>query len=163
MPKTSKTKAWKALQSHQIAIAEMHMRELFAADPNRFEKFSIIFNDILFDYSKHRITDETLQLLLNLAQEMDVKGWADKMFNGEAINFTENRSVLHIALRNRSNRPILVNGNDVMPEVNEVLGRMRQFSNDVRNGVWKGFSGKVITDVVNIGIGGSDLGPAMVT
>ena len=163
MPKSSHTPAWKALQSHQKNIADTHMRDLFANDPKRFDKFSAVFNDILFDYSKHRITDETLSLLLNLAKEMDVQGWTEKMFNGDAINFTENRSVLHVALRNRSNRPILVHGKNVMPEVNEVLGRMRKFANDVRNGEWKGFSGKAITDVVNIGIGGSDLGPAMVT
>jgi glucose-6-phosphate isomerase len=163
MPKLSNTPAWKALQSHQKTIADTHMRDLFAADPKRFEKFSIFFNDILFDYSKHRITDETLLLLLNLAREMDVQGWTKKMFDGEPINFTENRAALHIALRNRSNRPILVNGKDVMPGVNAVLERMRKFSDAVRNGAWKGYSGKPITDVVNIGIGGSDLGPAMVT
>jgi len=163
MPKLSNTPAWKALQAHQKTIANTHMRDLFAADDKRFEKLSILFNDILFDFSKHRITDETLRLLLNLAKEMDVPGWAAKMFNGDAINFTENRSVLHVALRNRSNRPILANGQDVMPDINAVLERMRKFSDAVRNGAWKGFSGKVITDVVNIGIGGSDLGPAMVT
>lgn len=163
MPKLSNLPAWKALQAHLPTIANTHMRDLFAADPKRFEKYSIIFNDILFDYSKHRITEETLHLLINLAKEMDVKGWTEKMFNGEAINTTENRSVLHTALRNRSKSPVLVNGKNVMPDINEVLSRMRKFSNDVRNGEWKGFSGKPITDVVNIGIGGSDLGPAMVT
>lgn len=163
MPKLSILPAWKALQAHLPTIANTHMRDLFAADPKRFEKYSIIFNDILFDYSKHRITEETLHLLINLAKEMDVKGWTEKMFNGEAINTTENRSVLHTALRNRSKSPVLVNGKNVMPDINEVLSRMRKFSNDVRNGEWKGFSGKPITDVVNIGIGGSDLGPAMVT
>jgi glucose-6-phosphate isomerase len=163
MPKLSNSPAWLALKAHQQTIADTHMRDLFAADPKRFEKFSIFFNDILFDFSKHRMTEETLRLLLNLAEEMDVKAWTEKMFNGEPINFTENRSVLHIALRNRSNRPILVNGKDVMPAVNSVLARMRKFSDAVRCGEWKGFSGKTITDVVNIGIGGSDLGPAMVT
>jgi glucose-6-phosphate isomerase len=151
------------LQTHQQAIAETHMRDLFSADPKRFEKFSIQFNDILFDFSKHRVTEETLRLLVSLAQEMDVPGWIKKMYNGEPINFTENRAALHIALRNRSNRPISVNGKDVMPGVNSVLTRMRKFSDAVRSGEWKGFSGKTITDVVNIGIGGSDLGPAMVT
>ena len=163
MPKLSNSPAWLALQAHQQTIAETHMRDLFAADPKRFEKFSILFKDILFDFSKHRITEETLDLLLNLAREMDVKGWTDKMFNGEPINFTENRAVLHIALRNRSTRSILVDGKDVMPSVNAVLARMRRFSDAVRCGEWKGFTGKTITDVVNIGIGGSDLGPAMVT
>ena len=163
MPKLSDTNSWKALQAHLPTIADQHMRDLFAADPKRFEKFSMFFKDILFDFSKHRITEETLQLLLNLAREMDVQGWTNKMFNGEAINFTENRAVLHVALRNRSNRPILVNGQNVMPGVNVVLARMRRFSDAVRSGEWKGYSGKSITDVVNIGIGGSDLGPAMVT
>jgi glucose-6-phosphate isomerase len=163
MHKLSNSPAWLALKAHQQTIADTHMRDLFESDPKRFEKFSLVFNDILFDYSKHRITDETLQLLLKLAEERDVKGWANKMFKGDAINTTENRSVLHIALRNRSKHPIVVEGKNVMPEVNEVLGRMRKFANDVRNGEWKGFSGKPITDVVNIGIGGSDLGPAMVT
>jgi glucose-6-phosphate isomerase len=163
MSKLTNSPAWKALQAHLPTIADIHMRDLFAEDPQRFHKFSILFNDILFDYSKHRITEETLQLLINLATEMDVKGWTERMFNGEAINTTENRSVLHTALRNRSQRPVLVNEKNVMPDINEVLGRMRKFSNDVRNGDWKGFSGKPITDVVNIGIGGSDLGPAMVT
>jgi glucose-6-phosphate isomerase len=163
MPKLSNSPAWLALQSHQQTIAETHMRDLFAADPKRFEKFSILFNDILFDFSKHRVTEETLRLLLDLASEMDITGWTEKMFRGDAINFTEHRSVLHIALRNRSNRPIMVDGKDVMPAVNAVLARMRKFSDAVRCGEWKGFSGKTITDVVNIGIGGSDLGPAMVT
>ena len=163
MPKLSKSSSWAALKEHQKTIANTHMRDLFNADPRRFEKFSIIFNDILFDYSKHRVTEETLTLLLQLAKEMGVSEWTEKMFSGSPINFTENRSVLHIALRNRSNRPILVEGHDVMPGVNAVLARMRKFSDAVRCGEWKGFSGKTITDVVNIGIGGSDLGPAMVT
>jgi len=163
MPKLSNCPSWTKLQTHQQAISETHMRDLFSADPKRFEKFSIQFNDILFDFSKHRVTEETLRLLTSLAQEMDVPGWTKKMFNGEPINFTENRAALHIALRNRSNRPISVNGKDVMPGVNGVLARMRKFSDAVRSGEWKGFSGKTITDVVNIGIGGSDLGPAMVT
>ncbi|MGV8934214.1 MAG: glucose-6-phosphate isomerase [Gallionellaceae bacterium] len=163
MSKLIASPAWIALKEHQKNIADTHMRDLFAADPDRFNKFSISFNDILFDFSKHRITEDTLPLLIKLAEEMDVKGWTEKMFNGAAINFTEDRAVLHIALRNRSNRPIYVDGIDVMPEVNEVLARMRSFSNAVRSGEWKGFSGKTITDVVNIGIGGSDLGPSMVS
>ena len=163
MSKLSKSPAWLALSTHQKEISEIHMRDLFDADANRFDKYSILFNDILFDYSKHRSTEETIHFLMNLAREMDVEGWTKKMFNGDAINITENRSVLHVALRNRSNRPIFVNGEDVMPEINSVLARMRYFSDAVRSGEWKGFSGKSITDVVNIGIGGSDLGPAMVT
>ncbi len=139
------------------------MRDLFADDPKRFDKFSLRFGDIILDYSKNRITTETVPLLLDLAREVQLKQWIEKMFTGEKINITENRAVLHVALRNRNNTPIMVDGKDVMPEVNRVLGQMRKFSDDVRNGVWKGYSGKAITDIVNIGIGGSDLGPVMVT
>jgi glucose-6-phosphate isomerase len=139
------------------------MRDLFAKDPKRFEKFSVRFGDILLDFSKNRITDETLRLLLELARWAKIEQWRDRMFRGEKINITENRAVLHIALRNRSNRPILVDGQDVMPGVNAVLAHMREFSEAIRSGKWKGYSGKAITDVVNIGIGGSDLGPVMVT
>lgn len=162
MPKLTHCPAWSELKTHQHAISNVHMRDLFAADPQRFNKYSAIFNNILFDYSKHRITDETLTLLMKLAREMHLEDWVQKMFNGEAINFTEKRAALHVALRNRSNRPIYVDGKDVMLDINSVLERMHKFSEAVRNGAWKGFSGKPITDVVNIGIGGSDLGPAMV-
>ena len=155
--------SWKALQDHQKEIAPQHMRDLFAADPKRFDEFSIRLGDILLDYSKNRITTETVPLLLDLAHEVGLKDWIEKMFTGQKINSTENRAVLHIALRNRANTPIFVDGNDVMPDVNRVLGQMRQFSDKVRNGVWRGFSDKTITDIVNIGIGGSDLGPVMVT
>ena len=163
MPTLTNLGSWKALENHQKSIASKHMRDLFAEDPGRFEKFSIQFGDILLDYSKNRITSETVPLLLNLAREVNLKQWTEKMFTGEKINSTEIRPVLHVALRNRSNTPILVDGKDVMPEVNRVLGQMRDFSTNVRNGNWKGFSGKSITDIVNIGIGGSDLGPVMVT
>ena len=139
------------------------MRDLFAQDPDRFKKFSLEFEGLFFDFSKNRITGETMKLLRALAVERDVPGWAKKMFTGEKINITENRAVLHIALRNRSNRPILVDGKDVMPEVNAVLAHMKEFSDAVRSGEWKGYTGKAITDFVNIGIGGSDLGPVMVT
>ena len=139
------------------------MRDLFAADPDRFRRFSIRWNDILLDYSKNRITERTIPLLLDLAYEADVKGWIEKMFTGEKINSTEHRAVLHIALRNRSNTPIVVDGENVMPAVNKVLSHLRSFCESVRNGSWKGHSGKEISDVVNIGIGGSDLGPVMVT
>jgi glucose-6-phosphate isomerase len=139
------------------------MRDLFANDPDRFKKFSLDFDGILFDFSKNRITDETMMLLRALASERDVLGWAKKMFDGVKINITEQRAVLHVALRNRSNRPIFVDGKDVMPEVNAVLAHMETFSNAVRSGEWKGYTGKTITDFVNIGIGGSDLGPVMVT
>lgn len=155
--------AWQALQRHQQAIAPLHMRNLFAQDPHRFEKFSLRFGDILFDYSKNRITEETVSLLVQLATEAGLAEKIEAMFSGEKINVTEERAVLHIALRNRSNRPIVVDGQDVMPEVNRVLAKMRQFSEAVRSGAWQGYTGKAITDVVNIGIGGSDLGPKMVT
>lgn len=143
------------------------MRDLFEQDTKRFEKFSISLTgedgDILLDYSKNIISKQTLALLFNLARARGVEALRDKMFSGEKINFTENRAVLHIALRNRSNRPILVDGKDIMPDVNRVLAQMKRFTEDVRSGQWKGYSGKKITDVVNIGIGGSDLGPFMVT
>lgn len=139
------------------------MRDLFAKDPRRFEKFSLEACGILLDYSKNRITEKTMRLLVALARETDVEGWRDRMFAGVKINVTEQRAVLHVALRNRANRPILVDGKDVMPEVNMVLEKMRAFSEAVREERWRGYTGKPITDVVNVGIGGSDLGPAMVT
>lgn len=154
--------AWQKLCAHQKSVAPLHMRDLFAADAKRFEKYSLKFADILFDYSKHRITDETLPLLFQMAREANIEQWRDKMFTGEKINITENRAVLHTALRNRSNTPVYVDGKDVMPDVNAVLKQMRDFSEKVRDGSWKGFTGKRITDIVNIGIGGSDLGPVMV-
>jgi len=153
---------WQKLCEHEKIIASTHMRDLFANDPKRFEKYSLKFADILFDYSKHRMNDETLPLLIQLAREANIENWRDKMFSGEKINITENRAVLHTALRNRSNTPVYVDGKDVMPDVNAVLTQMRLFSNKVRNGSWLGYSGKRITDIVNIGIGGSDLGPVMV-
>ncbi len=155
--------AWHDLEKHYAANKLVAMRDLFAKDPDRFKKFSLEFERMLLDFSKNRITDETMALLRALAVERDVAGWTKKMFNGEKINITENRAVLHIALRNRSNRPILVDGKDVMPEVNAVLAHMKDCSDKVRSGEWKGYSGKSITDFVNIGIGGSDLGPVMVT
>ena len=154
--------AWQALQAHYEAIKDVHMRDLFAADPHRFDRFSLRFDDILFDYSKNRITEETMALLFDLARQAGLKAAIEAMFTGQKINVTEKRAVLHVALRNRSNRPILVDGEDVMPEVNRVLEKMRVFSEKVRSGEWRGFTGKRITDVVNIGIGGSDLGPKMV-
>lgn len=153
---------WQALCRHQKTIAASNMRDLFAQDTNRFNKFSFQLDDMLFDFSKNRINDETLPLLMQLAREAQLENWRDRMFAGEKINITENRAVLHTALRNRSNRPVLVDGVDVMPEVNAVLAQMRDFSEKVRSGAWLGYTGKHITDVVNIGIGGSDLGPVMV-
>jgi glucose-6-phosphate isomerase len=162
MPKLVQLKSWKALEAHYKKIAPIHMRDMFAEDAKRFDKFSLQFKDILLDYSKNRITEETVKLLIDLAREANVENWRDKMFNGEKINFTEHRAVLHTALRNRSNRPVMVDGEDVMPPVNAVLAHMKSFVDSVRSGVWKGCTGKPISDVVNIGIGGSDLGPAMV-
>ncbi len=154
--------AWSALQSHFESFQNTHLTDLFK-DGNRFEEFSVRLNDILLDYSKNRINADTLKLLVDLAKETKVKEGIEAMFSGEVINNTEKRSVLHVALRNRSNTPILVEGKDVMPQINEVLGKMKAFTEKVRSGEWKGFTGKSITDVVNIGIGGSDLGPLMVT
>ncbi len=163
MSKLNASAAWKSLEHHHQEIAPVHMRELFASDPQRFDKFSIRWNDFLVDYSKNRINDKTMSLLLELAREARVKEWTEKMFTGEKINSTEKRSVLHTALRNRSNRPILVDGADVMPAVNNVLQHMREFTEIIRSGEWTGYTGLPITDIVNIGIGGSDLGPVMVT
>lgn len=155
--------AWQALERHVEQAVTLQMTDLFAQDPERFQRFSLRVHDILFDYSKNRITDETLELLFQLLREAKLEEARDAMFDGEKINRTEERAVLHIALRNRSNRPILVDGTDVMPQVNAVLAKMRTFSESIRSGAWKGYSGEAITDVVNIGIGGSDLGPKMVT
>lgn len=163
MSKLTRSKAWKALLDHFKKNEKRHMRDLFAKDPRRFEKFSLEACGILLDYSKNRITEKTMRLLVALARETDVEGWRDRMFAGVKINVTEQRAVLHVALRNRANRPILVDGKDVMPEVNMVLEKMRAFSEAVREERWRGYTGKPITDVVNVGIGGSDLGPAMVT
>ncbi len=162
MNNLTKLQAWKALQQHYKQVKKLHLRDLFEKDPKRFEKFSVRFGDLLLDYSKNRITSETMKLLVQLAREAKVKKWIEKMFRGEKINFTENRAVLHVALRNRSNRAIYVDGNDVMPAVRAELEKMKTFSEQVRNGNWKGYTGKAISDIVNIGIGGSDLGPLMV-
>ena len=163
MAKVDQTAAWRALEDHYQDMRERHMRELFAADQQRFDRFSLMWNDVLFDYSKNRVTETTMGLLVDLARQADVKGWTARMFRGDKINVTEDRAVLHVALRNRANTPIEVDGEDVMPKVNAVLARMKSFSEAVRNGDWRGHTGQRITDVVNIGIGGSDLGPVMVT
>ncbi|OTA15084.1 glucose-6-phosphate isomerase [Xenorhabdus vietnamensis] len=160
----SQTEAWKALQQHFEQMKNVHLRELFEQDKERFTVFSATFDQqILVDYSKNRITAETLAKLQTLAQETELTGAIRSMFSGEKINRTEDRAVLHIALRNRSNTPIMVDGEDVMPQVNAVLAKMKSFSERIIGGEWKGYTGKAITDVVNIGIGGSDLGPYMVT
>ena len=163
MSTLTQSPAWRALDAHQKALAGRHMRDLFKEDPQRFEKFSVAFEDVFLDYSKNRVTDETLKLLLDLARQADLRGWIDRMFTGQRINTTEDRAVLHVALRNRADRPIQVDGKDVMPDVHRVLKKMRGFAERVRSGEWKGYTGKRITDLVNIGIGGSDLGPVMAT
>jgi glucose-6-phosphate isomerase len=153
------TQAWKDLQAHyDDQMSEVHLRDLFARDAGRFDRFSLRFEDILVDFSKNIITRETMNLLLVLAASFNMKEEIEKMFAGEKINETEDRAVLHIALRNRSNRPVFVDGADVMPEVNAVLSQMERFCGQLHSGDWKGYSGKRITDIVNIGIGGSDLG-----
>ncbi|MHC3492732.1 glucose-6-phosphate isomerase [Pectobacterium brasiliense] len=160
----SQTAAWQALQHHFDAMKDVQISELFAQDSDRFAHFSATFDDqMLVDYSKNCITAETMEKLHALARETDLSAAIQSMFAGEKINRTEDRAVLHVALRNRSNTPILVDGKDVMPEVNAVLAKMKDFSERVIGGEWKGYTGKTITDVVNIGIGGSDLGPFMVT
>lgn len=154
--------AWKALNAHHREVVDLSMRELFAADPGRFEKFSLHWDEFLFDYSKNRITEGTLPLLFDLARQVGLGARIEEMFRGRRINRTEDRAVLHVALRNRGGRPMPVDGVDVMPKVQAVLDKMRAFSEEVRSGRWLGFTGKSMTDVVNIGIGGSDLGPLMV-
>jgi glucose-6-phosphate isomerase len=155
--------AWQALLSHQKEMASVHMRDLFAKDKERFEKMSLEACGLFVDCSKHRVTTDTLSKLFALAKQQEVERWRDAMFAGEKINGTEGRAVLHVALRNRGNRPIAVDGKDVMPDVLAVLAKMRDFTDRLRSGAWKGHTGEAITDIVNIGIGGSDLGPVMVT
>lgn len=160
----TKTDAWKALSAHFEKTKNVSLRRLFAEDPKRFEDFSVHFgDDILLDYSKNLINKETLEKLFALADETELQEAINAMFRGDIINKTENRSVLHVALRNRSNTPVLVDGVDVMPQINAVLESMKAFSDNVIGGNWKGYTGKEVTDVVNIGIGGSDLGPYMVS
>ncbi|MBW1898468.1 MAG: glucose-6-phosphate isomerase [Deltaproteobacteria bacterium] len=159
----SKTKAWKKLQNHHEEMKSVHMKDFFAEDKGRSSLFSIRFNDIFLDYSKNIITEKTLDLLFELAEEADLKDAITKMFRGEKINETEDRAVLHTALRNRSDISVREDNRDVMPEIKEVLEQMNLFSEKVRSGIWKGYTGKPISDIVNIGIGGSDLGPVMVT
>jgi glucose-6-phosphate isomerase len=157
----TKTPQWIALQEHYRIMKDKHLRDLFSSDSQRGENFTLEAEGIYVDYSKNRITTETIQLLLALTEEAKLKDMINAMFSGQKINTTEDRAVLHIALRNRSNTPILVDGKDVMPEVNQVLDHMRTFSNQIRSGEWLGHTGKKIKNIVNIGIGGSDLGPVM--
>jgi glucose-6-phosphate isomerase len=162
MSQINQSPIWQALNQHKKDIESISLREMFKSDPERFNQFHIQFNDLLLDYSKHHISKETISLLVKLAKEADVENWRDRMFEGEKINSTEHRAVLHTALRNQNQTPIMSDGEDVMPKVKNVLKKMRRFSEEVRSGQWKGFTGKAITSVINIGIGGSDLGPAMV-
>ncbi|RPI22234.1 MAG: glucose-6-phosphate isomerase, partial [Acidobacteria bacterium] len=152
---------WRALQRHYNQISTLHLRDLFAKDPDRASRFSLEEEGILLDYSKNRMTEETIGLLVALARAVDLPREIERMFGGEKINFTEKRAVLHTALRNRSDAPVLVDGQDVMPQVRRVLDKMASFSRRIRTGEWKGQTGKPIRTVINIGIGGSDLGPAM--
>jgi glucose-6-phosphate isomerase len=157
------TAAWKKLEKHYGSMKSTHMKDLFSGDPRRFSEFSQQFEDMLIDYSKNIVTRETLHILQELAEEVQVKDAIEKMFSGDKINETEERAALHVALRNRSNKPIPVDGEDVMPEVNAVLKKIEGFSDLIVSGKWMGYTGRAITDIVNIGIGGSDLGPVMVT
>lgn len=159
----TQTKAWSDLLRHYEDMKKVHMRDLFQNDPDRFTKFSIRFNDIVVDYSKNIITKETVRLLIRLAEECYLNDAIDKLFTGKKINETEDRAVLHIALRNRSKTPIYVDGRDVMPDVERELKKIEDFSNKIISGEWKGYTNRSITDIVNIGIGGSHLGPLMVT
>jgi glucose-6-phosphate isomerase len=162
MPKLTDLSSWKALEAHFAQIKDVQMRDLFEQDEDRFKKFSTQMDDILLDFSKNRINDETFRLLCDLAKETGVEEWRDQMFSGEPINISEFRPVLHTALRNRSNTPVHVDGENVMPKINRVLAQIRYFTERVRGGHLRGYSGQLITDVVNIGIGGSDLGPHVV-
>ncbi|MGC2232354.1 MAG: hypothetical protein WBA09_12690, partial [Candidatus Acidiferrum sp.] len=153
--------AWKALDAHYAKIRELHLRKLFADDATRGERMAIEAVGIYFDYSKHRITSETLTLLLQLAEQSGLRARIDAMFRGDKINVTEKRAVLHVALRAPKGQSILLDGEDVVPQVHAVLDKMADFSNRVRTGEWKGHSGKPIRNVINVGIGGSDLGPVM--
>lgn len=162
MSKLTDSVEWSAINLHFQAFAhDFSLKQAFQNDPDRAPKYSLYLDDILFDYSKNLINDDTLPLLLGLTEQADLKSKIEAMFNGELINSTEKRAVLHTALRNRSNQPVYFDGQDVMPQVNKELAKMRVFSDKVRNGDWQGYTGKPITDVVNIGIGGSDLGPKM--
>ncbi len=162
MSNLTDSQEWKALESHFNEMLPVHMRDLFKNNPDRFKQFSVGLNDLLLDYSKNRITDETLKLLMNLARSRKVENYRQRMFSGDNINCTEFRPALHVALRNRSNTPMMVDGEDVMPKVNRVLAQMRKFTERLRSGKMRGYDGRRIRSIVNIGIGGSDLGPHVV-
>src|SRR6266705_612340 len=160
-PRANKRQAWKTLESHYKGIEPVHLRQLFAEDPERAERMSVEGAGLYLDYSKNRVTDETVQLLLRLAEESSLKQRIEAMFRGEKINISEKRAVLHVALRAPKTTSIVVDGEDVVPKVHAVLDKMADLSDRVRNGAWKGHTGKRIRNVINIGIGGSDLGPVM--
>lgn len=162
MSQINQSPIWQALNQHKKDIEPISLREMFKSDATRFDQFHIQFNDLLLDYSKHLISKETINLLVKLAKEADIEGWRDRMFKGEKINSTEHRAVLHTALRNQNETSIMSDGEDVMPKIKNVLKKMKRFSEEVRSGQWKGFTGRAITNVINVGIGGSDLGPSMV-
>src|SRR5262245_45571334 len=153
--------AWKALEAHYKNVRDLHLRKLFADDPTRGERLTVEAVGLYLDYSKNRVTDETLKLLLQLADESGLRERIDAMFRGDKINITENRAVLHVALRAPKRASIVVDGENVVPQVHAVLDKMADFSNRVRSGAWKGYTGKRIRNVINVGIGGSDLGPVM--
>ncbi|MFK5913842.1 MAG: glucose-6-phosphate isomerase [Woeseiaceae bacterium] len=163
MSQLTQSKSWQALAKHYNEIKNIHMRDMFVSDEHRFEKYSLEINNILYDYSKNRINDETIKLLYQLAKDVDIPKWVEKMFSGEAINHTENRAVLHTALREQGNQPIMVDGVDILPEIKEERERVKQLAEKIRTRQWRGATNQAITDVVNIGIGGSHLGPLMVT
>lgn len=163
MSSLTQSECWSALSKHYESVKNQHMRDMFAADPERFNKFSLKLNDILYDFSKNRISDETVKLLLNLAKDADVSEWIKKMFRGDPINHTENRSVLHASLRTQSDDPVYVDGIDIIPEIRLERERVKQLAEKIRTRKWLGVTNQAITDVVNIGIGGSHLGPLMVT
>src|SRR3989338_11450653 len=162
MSKLIESAAWQALSAHYATIKPRHMRQMFQDDPARFDKFSVRLDSLLFGYSKNRINEETIRLMVDLAKQAGLPAYIGRMFSGEKINATEQRAALHTALRNRSGQPVYVDGKDVMPDVQSVLELMRRFSDKVRTGRHVGHTGKRITDIVNLGIGGSDLGPLMV-
>lgn len=163
MSELTQSKAWLALARHFEEIKHSHMRDMFQGDDKRFEKYSLTLNDILFDYSKNRINDETVKLLLQLVEDINLPAWIEKLFTGEPINHTENRAVLHTALRDQGDQPIIVDGADVLPEIRAERQRVKQLAEKIRTRQWRGATNQAITDVVNLGIGGSHLGPLMVT
>ena len=159
MSELTQSNTWLALKKHYDEIKHIHMRDMFENDENRFDKHSLELNDILYDYSKNRINDETVKLLQQLANDVKLPLWIEKMFNGELVNHTEHRAVLHTALRDKGNQPIIVDGVDIVPEIRQQRERVKQLAEKIRTRKWRGATNQAITDVVNIGIGGSHLGP----